>query len=164
MKHLLLLLCTLLPLSALDIPDPRDQHYDFAHKTLVKAMAGKGFLEAPQKKKTLYLKKLWKEAGKTARNGKKVSSTGLKFEVFDLENKDQVAVIVLPKPKVTAEARMVGARFLKRTINDIVDTLEQGFEGRDMIGGWNQGSHLNFRGATAKSAEDFRNLIVKQSK
>ena len=33
-----------------------------------------------------------------------------------------------------------------------------------MIGGWNQGSHLNFRSATAKSAEDFRNLIVKQSK
>ncbi|MCH1510100.1 MAG: hypothetical protein L7T84_12910 [Akkermansiaceae bacterium] len=51
-------------LSALDIPDPHDQHYDFAHKPLVKAMAGKGFLEALQKKKRLYLKKLWKEAGK----------------------------------------------------------------------------------------------------
>ncbi|MCH1510099.1 MAG: hypothetical protein L7T84_12905 [Akkermansiaceae bacterium] len=88
----------------------------------------------------------------------------MKFEVLDLENKDQIVAIILPKTKVTAEARMVGARFSKGTTNDIVYILDQGFEGRDMMGGWNQGSHFNFRGATAKSAEDFRNLIVKQSK
>lgn len=118
-------------------------------------MAGKGFLEALQKKKTLYLQKLWKEAGKTARDGKKVSSTGLKFEVFDLKNKDQVVVIVLPKTKVTAEARMVGARFSKGTINDIVRTLEQGFEGRDMMGGMESGLPPQLRRCHRKISRGF---------
>ena len=60
MKQFLLCLFCILPVTALEIPNPRDHHYDFAHKTLVTAMAEKEFLETLQKKKTLYLKKLWR--------------------------------------------------------------------------------------------------------
>ena len=70
--------------------------------------------------------------------------------------------MILPKTKVTAEAKMVGALFAKGQFDGVVYTVEQGFEG-SMLGGWDKGTHLNFGGSTVKNAKEFKELIVKNS-
>lgn len=166
MKHLILLLPCLLALSGVlkaEIPDPRDQHYGFAHKVMVKEMKKEEFLETLKKKKTVMLKSLWREAGKQARDGKKESSRGLDYKVFEVGDDKEVVVIILPEAEVTAEAHLVGALFEKGKLAGMVYTLEKGFEG-NMLGAWTKGRRLNFGEGPKNDPEKFKEAILAQNK
>lgn len=163
-RTLFLGLVTLAVASAADdeIPDPRDQHYGFAHKTLVAAMEeGDGFLADLEKKKDNLLKSLWREAGKAAKDGKKVSATGLAFQLFKVDEKKTVVVVTLPKPEVTVEAFMVGCVITKGGKTETVYTLEKSFAGGTVFCGWNHGAHLNFGAGPEAKPELFRDAILK---
>ncbi len=155
---------TLAAASAADdeIPDPRDQHYDFAHKTLVAAMEeGDGFLADLEKKKDNLLKSLWRDAGKAAKDSKKVSATGLAFQVFKVDETKTVVVVMLPKPEVTAEAFMVGCVVTKGGKTETVYTLEKSFKGGTVLCSWNDGTHGNFGAGPEAKPELFRDAILK---
>ena len=146
-----------------EIFDPRDHHYEFAHKVLVKEMAQAEFAETLKKKKVGYLKRLWRVAQKQAKDGKKLSSKGLDYKVFNLGEDHEVVVVILPEAEVTAEAHMVGVEYKDGKMVGSIYTLEKGFE-RLVLGGWSEGRHLNFGEGPANDPEKFREVIVKNNK
>ncbi len=150
------------PLAA-EIEDPRDHHYEFAHKVLVEAMRGDDFLATLEKKKSAYLKSLWRDAEKRAKDGNKLSSRGLDQRVFDLGDERAVVVVILPEPEITAEAYMVGAEFREGKLARKVYTLEKGFD-RLVLAAWQDGVHLNFGEGPENDPEKFRDAIIAANK
>ncbi len=147
------------------IPDPRDHHYDFAHKTLVAAMeTGDEFLAKLKKKKEAYLRELWRDAGDGARDGKKVSAKGLAYEIFEVDGGKTVVVVTLPEAEQTAEAHLVGCVIIKGKAPEMVYTLEKGFGGRNVMGSWNDGTHGNYGAGPEAKPELFRDAILKMNK
>lgn len=147
------------------IPDPRDHHYDFAHKTLVAAMqTGDEFLAKLKKKKEAYLRELWRDAGDGARDGKKLSAKGLAYEIFEVEGGKSVVVVTMPEADQTAEAHLVGCVITKGKAPEMVYTLEKGFGGRNVLGSWSGGTHGNYGEGPEAKPELFRDAILKMNK
>ena len=166
MKYLLKLTAALLFLATsavAGIPDPRDHHYEFAHRVLVEAMSADGFMATLDKKKEAYLKGLWRDAEKKAKDGKRVSSKGLEYRIFEVDGGRKVVIVILPEAEVMAEAFMVGALFEKGKMVGIAYTLEKGAN-RLVLGGWSDGRHLNFGDGPENDPEKFRDAILEKNK
>ncbi len=162
MKTFFVLFFLLAVSSGAEILSPRDHHYQFGHKVLVKAMGQDDFLMTLEKKKKSFLKKLWKEAEQQARDGEKVSARGLDFKVFEEENDRKVVIVTLPDAEVTAEAIFVGGVFQKGELVNHVYTLEKGFE-RVVLGGWKDGRHFNFGAGPENGMEGFQNKMLEMT-
>lgn len=159
-RFLTLILVLLFPaVLRAELPDPRDQHYEFAHRVLVSAMAKDDFLAELEKRKVPYLKKLWREAEERARDGERVTSKGLDFRIFEAGDERRVVVVVMPEAEVVAEAILVGAIFEKGKLSGTVYTLEKGFE-RVVLAGWAGGAHLNFGEGPEATPEKFRDALL----
>ena len=168
MKHFnLLILLPLIFFSTLadddDLPMPRDQHYGFAHRIMVREMMrGKDFLEEVEKQKARNLRKLWKEAREGARDDKRVSNRGLDYKVYKIDKESTVFIVILPKAEQMAEAHMVGCLLSGDAPPKMIYTLEKSDPG-NMLCAWTKGKHLNYGAGPKTDVIAFKKAILKHS-
>ncbi|BCM88178.1 hypothetical protein IAD21_00005 [Abditibacteriota bacterium] len=92
------------------LPQPRSQHYSFAHRLLPAIAMQMGAMSvlvlANSEKSELFLQDVWRDCGQDAEGDDLVSPEGLQASVTRAEDK-LIAIVTLPRPERITEAHFV---------------------------------------------------------